>query len=358
MKKNAKILICYNSPVSIFTIYNGKPQASEPVDAGFSPNDLSETAFSKEIIKIEKSLLENFTMVKSLAVDKNIECAISSINEFSPDVIFNFVESIEGISTYEYCMAGLFQLLNYDFTGNLPSCLGNCLNKERAKNILRSHNIATPNSLTISYSQKISGQEFGLNFPVILKLLNEDASIGISEFSVVNNFEDFLKQLNFLQKTYKQEVIVEEYINGRELNVAILGNKALPISEIEFSTLPDELPKIVTYDGKWMENSIYYEHTKPVCPAVLDENTKKKVEETALQAFEAMNCRDYARVDIRLDKNNFPYVIEVNPNPDISTDSGFVRAAAAAGMSYSDLLLTIAEFALGRKKNDSQIKAG
>ena len=358
MKKNAKILICYNSPVSIFTIYNGKPQANDTVDADFSPNDLSETAFSKEILKIEKSLLEHYSTVRSLAVDKNIESAISSINEYSPDVIFNFVESIEGISTYEYCMAGLFQLLGYDFTGNLPSCLGNCLNKERAKNILRSHEIATPNSITIAYAQKIPESEFILKFPVILKLLNEDASIGISEFSVVNNFEAFEKQLDFMQKTYKKEVIAEEYINGRELNVAILGNKVLPISEIEFGTLPDGLPKIVTYDGKWMENSLYYEHTKPVCPAVLDEITKKNVEAIALHAFEAMNCRDYARVDIRLNENNLPFVIEVNPNPDISTDSGFVRAAAAAGLTYSDLLSTIAEYALNRKKNDSQIKAG
>ncbi len=358
MKKNAKILICYNSPVSIFTIYNGKPQENNSANAELSPNDLSETAFAKEIVKIENSLLEHFTTVKSLAVDKNVEKAISSINEFSPDLIFNFVESIEGISTYEYCMAGLFQLLGYDFTGNVPSCLGNCLNKERAKNILRSHNINTPNSLIVAYSQKISEEEFKLNFPVILKLLNEDASIGISEFSVVNNFEAFLKQLNFLQKTYKKEVIVEEYIDGRELNVAILGNKVLPISEIKFNTLPEGLPKIVTYDGKWMEDSVYYENTKPVCPAELNENLQKNIEEIALQAFEAMNCRDYARVDIRLDKNNIPFVIEVNPNPDISTDSGFVRAAAAAGISYSGLLSTIAEFALSRKKNDSQIKAG
>ena len=145
---------------------------------------------------------------------------------------------------------------------------------------------------------------------------------------------------------------------GRELNCAVLGGKPLPISEIDFTGLPEGLPKIVTYDGKWMEDSVYYENTKPVCPAELNEDLKKNIEEIALQAFEAMNCRDYARVDIRLDKNNNPFVIEVNPNPDISTDSGFVRAAAAAGISYSGLLSTIAEFALNRKKNDSQIKAG
>jgi D-alanine-D-alanine ligase len=352
MKTDAKILICYNSPVSIFTIYNGKP-ASE----GSSSNDLSETGFSKEISKIKKSLSESFTEVKTFAVDGNVEKLINAVNNYSPDIIFNFVESVEGISSYEYCVAGLYQLLDYNFTGNLPHCLGNCLNKERTKNILRAYGINTPASMSLLYPEKISEKEFKLNYPVILKLLKEDASIGISEFSVVYDYKSLVKQVSFLQKTYKQDILIEEFIDGRELNVAVLGNSTLPVSEIEFKTLPSGLPKIVTYDGKWMEDSVYYENTKPVCPTVLTERIKKRVEKTALLAFEAMGCRDYARVDIRLNSKGVPFVIEVNPNPDISTDSGFARAAAAAGMSYAEMLHCIANFALIRKKNDSQNKA-
>jgi len=352
MKTDAKILICYNSPVSIFTIYNGKPAS-----AGSSSNDLSETGFSREINKIKKSLVDRFTEVKTFAVDGNIERLIAAINDYQPDFIFNFVESVEGISSYEYCVAGLYQLLGYDFTGNLPQCLGNCLNKERAKNILRAHGINTPASVTLSYPDKITEKEFKLNYPVILKLLKEDASIGISEFSVVNNYKGLARQISFLQRTYKQDIIIEEYIDGRELNVAVLGSRVLPVSEIEFKTLPAGLPKIVTYDGKWMENSVYYENTKPVCPAKLNKNIKSRIEKTALLAFEAMGCRDYARVDIRVNSKGVPFVIEVNPNPDISTDSGFARAAAAAGLQYSELLNSIANFALNRKKNDSQNKA-
>ena len=329
MKTNAKILICYNSPVSIFSVYSGKPTKDHN-----SQNDLSEIAFSDEIEVTKKSLKKYFTTVKALAIDKNVERNIKNISSFNPDAIFNFVESVEGIASYEYCMAGLYQLLDYRFTGNIPSCLGNCLNKSRTKHILRSMNIETPKFLTIGRNQNFRESEFKLRFPVILKLINEDASIGISELSVVHNIEGLRKQLRFLKRTYNQEIIIEEYIDGRELNVAILGNQVLPISEIQFSTLPEGLPKIVTYEGKWMENSVYYDNTKPRCPAKLDQKTKKKVEEIALRTFEAMNCRDYARVDIRLDKNKNPYVIEVNPNPDISTDSGFVRAASAAGISY------------------------
>ena len=194
---------------------------------------------------------------------------------------------------------------------------------------------------------------------MILKLMNEDASIGISEFSVVKNYTELRKQFSFLVETYNKDIILEEYIHGRELNVAILGGRVLPISEINFTGLPEEFPKIVTYDGKWTEGSVYYNYTKPVCPAPLGDRIKKKIEITALASYDALNCRDYARVDIRLSNDGMPYVIEVNPNPDISSDSGFARAAAADGISYDDLLYTIANFALIRKKkNDSKNKAG
>ena len=352
MKTNAKILVCYNSPLGIFSIYNGKP-----AEAGSALNDLSEIGFSLQIGIIKKNLLEKFTDVETLPVDKNIEKFIRTVNDYSPDAVVNFVESVEGISSYEYCLASIYQLLGYNYTGNVPSCLGNCLNKERAKNILRAFGINTPRSISVKHNGKLSASQVKLNYPVILKLLNEDASIGISEFSVVKNFKELKKQLAFLQKTYKQDILIEEYIEGRELNVAILGKTVLPISEITFKGLPKGLPQIVTYDGKWMEDSIYYDNTKPVCPTKLNKRVKKKVEDIALLAFEALNCRDYARVDIRLDKVGIPFVIEVNPNPDVSTDSGFARAAMAAGMSYSDLLGRIADFALIRKKNDTQNKA-
>lgn len=352
MKINAKILICYNSPVSIFPIYNGKPTRKNS-----QINDLSENAFERDLQKIVGSLEKYYSKVDTFAANSNIEKTISELNKISPDVIFNFVETIEGIASYEYCIAGIFELLGYQFTGNTPMTLGNCLNKERAKNILRSFGIHTPQSQILKPQDKISNKNFNLKFPIILKLLTEDASIGISEFSVVNNLSELTKQLKFLFRTYNQDIIAEEYIEGRELNVAILGDRILPISEILFQGLPDDLPKIITYDSKWIEDSVYYQHTQPSCPAEMGKNIKKNVESVALAAFRAMNCRDYARVDIRLSNDGVPYVIEVNPNPDISTDSGFARAAATAGISYGKLLNTIANFALTRKKDDTKNKA-
>jgi D-alanine-D-alanine ligase len=352
MKSEAKILICYNSPVSIFPIYNGKP-----IDENSDSKDLSEHSFASQVKETENHLKMFFTEAKSLPVDKNVNKIIKDIIDYSPDAILNFVESIEGISYFEYCMVGLYELLGFHYSGNIPSTLGNCLNKKRAKEILFSNGIKTPRSMTLSPKAKFTKKDIDLNYPLILKLLDEDASIGISENSVVNNYKEFRKHFTFLTETYKKNIIIEEYIRGRELNCAVLNGKILPISEIDFTGLPENLPNIVTYDGKWIEGSTYYNHTKPVCPANIDSDIKTKVEEIAINAYNVLNCRDYARVDIRLSNDGTPYVIEINPNPDVSSDSGFARAAAASGKSYSELLYTITGFALQRKYNDTKNKA-
>jgi len=352
MKSEAKILICYNSPVSVFPIYNGKPS-----DGGSKKIDTSENGFALQIKEIENHLKPLFGSVKSLAVDKKVRKTIDEIISYNPDAILNFVESIEGIAYYEYCLAGLYELLGYNYTGNIPSTLGNCLNKERTKEILYSNGIRTPRAITLSQKTKFTKNDIDLGFPLILKLVDEDASIGISENSVVNDYKELRKQFKFLTETYKKDLIVEEYIVGRELNCAVLGDKVLPISEIDFTGLPKNLPKIVTYDGKWIEDSTYYNHTKPVCPTNLDIDIKQKIEALAINSYNVLKCRDYARVDVRLANDGTPYVIEVNPNPDVSSDSGFARAAAAAGKSYSELLFTLIGFALQRKKYDTNNKA-
>jgi D-alanine-D-alanine ligase len=352
MKTEAKILICYNSPVSIFSIYNGKP-ADESSDS----KDLSEHSFASNMLEIENHLKTFFTDVKSLAIDKNVNRTIEEITTYNPDAILNFVESVEGITYYEYCIAGLYELLGYQYTGNVPQTLGNCLDKKRAKEILYSNGINTPRAITLAPKEKFTKKDVNLTYPLILKLVDEDASIGISENSVVNNYIELKKHVAFLTETYNKNLIVEEYIVGRELNCAVLGDNPLPISEIDFTGLPEGLPKIVTYDGKWIEGSTYYNFTKPICPAKIDSDTKKKVEEIAKQAYKVLGCRDYARVDVRVSNDGTPYVIEINPNPDVSSDSGFARAAAASGKPYSELLFTITSFALQRKYNDSKNKA-
>lgn len=345
-----KILICYNEPTRYYTNYLGKEIENQSED-----NDLSEREFLNQIESIKNLLKKRYAFVESLAINRNVREAIKKITNISPDVIFNFVESVEGNSDYESYIAGVFDLLGFQYTGNSAMTLGNCLQKSRTKQILKAHNVKTPDYYLAHLDEVPSRSKFRLNFPVILKLAREDASIGISEFSVVHNYEDLRARLNYLFTSFSQEVIIEEYIEGRELNVAILGGKVLPISEITFDTLPNGLPKIVTYEAKWLSESVYFKSTIPKCPAKLDDRLEEKVKKMALEAYDALECRDYVRVDIRLNAKNIPYVIEVNPNPDISPDTGFVRSAASAGIGYEELLYKISSFALMRNSYDTQV---
>ncbi len=349
MNLEQKVLICYNEPIRYYDNYVGKNVADNKDNV-----DLSEREFLKQITMIKKSLSKKYMSVETLPVNSDIKSAMKKILHYSPDLIFNFVESVEGNSNLESYVAGLFDLMEIPYTGNGPISLGNCLIKSRTKQILQSHGVRTPKHMIAHVNQYPEKNNFLLKFPVILKLAREDASIGISELSVVDNLDSLKERLEYLFTSFNQEVLMEEYIDGRELNVAILGDQILPISEIRFDGLPEEFPKIVTYEAKWSPESVYYKNTVPRCPAPLDDNLRQKIEKMALEAYDALECRDYARVDIRLNQRNVPYVIEVNPNPDISPDTGFVRSAAAVGIGYDELLFKISTFALKRITYDTQ----
>ncbi|GAB4126730.1 MAG: hypothetical protein Fur0015_00270 [Ignavibacteriales bacterium] len=347
MNRDLKILVCYNEPFSFYENYVGKD------DSDSEKIDLSETEFKNNLDKIVGHLSNHFDSVETFGFTSDIKRAITKLENYSPDVVFNFVESIEGNSKYEIFATGLFELFNIQYTGNTPLCLANCLFKERTKQLLKFRNINTPNYFIINKKTKLVESEFKLKFPVILKLATEDASIGISENSVASNFDELMRQVKYLIKNFGQDIIVEEYIQGRELNVAIFADKVLPISEISFAGLPENLPAIVTYEAKWSPNSVYFKYSNPICPAKLDNKVEKEIIRLAYDAYNSLGCRDYARVDVRLADNNIPYVIEVNPNPDISPDAGFVRSAAAAGIDYENLLLKLSECAYKRVSHDS-----
>jgi len=343
MKRQEKILVCYNKPNFAYTDYSGKGISGE------KNNFNSETEILDNLKNIVDVLSSEFKEVNTLEFESDIQKNIERLNNFSPDVCLNFVESHEGNSSYESYVAGFFELTHFAYTGNTLVCLATCLDKEIAKSILKSKGISTPDYALIEPNANFSTFTHDLNYPVILKLNGEDAGIGINEHSVVNNIEEFNKQAKMLMDIFNKTVIAEEYIEGREFNISILGNRVLPVAEISFDTLPNNLPKIVTYEAKWDEQSDYYKGTIPVCPAQITKEQEQMLSEIALKSFNVLKCRDYARVDIRLNKNNIPFVLEVNPNPDIMKDSGFANSAKAAGISYSKLLTEIINLALTRK---------
>lgn len=325
--RTEKILVCYNKPFEIYSNYSGKDNIKQQAN--------SESELQNEINDIVNAIKTNYSNVLLLEVGDNLSAEIDAINDLKPDLIVNLVESYKGNSKGEIYFASILELLNYKYTGNKPEALLNCLNKKISKLILNNSGIKTPNYLIINEFEELSSIQ--LTFPVIVKLMMEDASIGISENSVCNDLEELNKRTKYLFSNFSnQEVLIEEYIDGREFNVAIFNGHVLPISEICFDTLPSHLPKIVTYEAKWNEESEYFINTIPIRPAAITDELKEELTVISKTTYKALNCSDGVRVDIRLDKNNIPYVIEVNPNPDLTPKAGFAGSYIAQGKTYND----------------------
>ncbi len=268
------------------------------------------------------------------------------------DLIFNLCDDgFFSDSDLEPHLPAMLDILEIPYTGGDYLTLALTLKKATVKKILLHHKLPTPKFQVF----KKSDEEIkDLKFPLIVKPTQEDASIGIKDESVVYNEEESKKRVAQVIKEYKQPALVEEFIEGREFNIGILGDKekeVLPISEITFDGLPDGKPKIVNYDAKWKEDSIDYKETKRSCPAKVDEELGKKLIYLALKAASLFNCRDYFRVDFRVDKNNQPFILEVNQSPDISEDAGLFAMAQAKGYSYKDLIAKVVGSVLSRKKD-------
>lgn len=274
---------------------------------------------------------------------------IQRLQAYAPDVVFNLCEGFWGDARQEMNLAGLFELLGIPFTGSKTLCLGLTQDKLRTKALLKQAGLPTPAFCLVRPGEKYPPIE-KLTYPLIVKPAYEDASQGIEAASVVEDRKALMKRALYVHKTYAQPALVEEYIEGRELNVAIIGNSrpaVLPVSEITFAA--SLVRKIVCFDSKWRPESAAYQGTKPVCPARLTAKENLLINDVALRAFKLLGCRDYARVDIRL-RGQTSFILEVNANPDISPTAGLARAAGAAGLSYPMLIERILGCALKRKE--------
>jgi len=306
-----------------------------------------------EYEKIVNSLKKSGYDAYLLNIKDNLNLFLEDLEKNKPDVIFNLVELYKDQPKLEMNFTGLLELLNLAYTGAPPVTLGTCQNKVLTKRILSSLRIRTPRFRIIKSLDE--SLKHGLHYPLIVKPAYEDASVGIDNDAVVYNIDSLRKRIKYLFDYLNQPVLLEEFIWGRELNVAVFGDKkpeVLPISEIDFSELPEDLHPIVSFQAKWDPYHIAYHKTIPVCPAPLDDKIRIEAEKIALKCFSALGCRDYARVDMRLSKDNKLFVLEVNPNPDLQEDAGFMRSASHAGYSYDTVLKMIVDFAYQRKFNN------
>jgi D-alanine-D-alanine ligase len=304
----------------------------------------------EEVGAIEESLHEGGFNPFVLSIENFSRDLIHTLSDISPKFVFNLCEEINGKCELEMCVAGLLEMMGISYTGSDPFALGLALNKFQVKQILRSAGIPSARGYLAFPGRKPSIPR-GMRFPCIVKPARQDASLGINSESVCKTAEEVDKQVLYIHSIYQQEALVEEYLDGREFNVSVVGDKdpeVLAISEIDFSGLPEEEPKIVSYRAKWDEESVMYNSTVPICPANISKKLEARIKDAALRSYQCIGCRDYARVDMRTDTRGNPYVLEVNPNPDISPKAGFARAARAAGYTYSEMILRISHAAMER----------
>lgn len=353
-KPKIKVAVVYNEPEPEMYIKKSTEENKEPEFKTYF--EVDKTTPMEEFDYIAKKLENVGYIAYTLNIQDNLESMLSNLKKEKPDVIFNFVEIYKENSRLEMNIVGLYELLGIPYTGAPSMALANCQNKILAKRLLKSGGIRIPSFFIVS--AKSARYSHKLNYPLLVKPAFEDASVGIENESIVYNGKKLRTRIEYVLKHFQQPALVEEFIEGRELNVAVMGDRrlrVLPISEIDFTAMPDHLHNIVSYQAKWDPHHESYHKTIPICPAPIPKNIEKKAKEMAFKAFKVMGCRDYARVDIRLAKDNKLYVLEVNPNPDITEGAGFMRSAEYSGMSYAQALKRIVKYALGRNNMKSAI---
>ena len=320
------------------TVLHGKDALDPPVDPLLD--------------QLDAALAENGHASRRIAVDDSVEPIIAQLKD-PPDLVFNLAESFRGKSALESNVAALLNLLDLRYTGSSPAGLILAGDKTLTKKVLAFHGIQSAKFATMYRGQ--SDWVGDINFPLLVKPPQEDASLGITQKSVVNDVKELLDVISSTQQEYQSPVLVEEFIDGREFYVGVIGNskvEALPIIELDFSKFPAGLPKIASWEAKWGddgdEKGEQFEGTKSIFPTNLSEELTERIQRVATDSFQALRLRDYARIDIRVTAQEEIYVIEANPNCYLEKNSEFARAAQKKKLEYPALIARIVELANAR----------
>jgi D-alanine-D-alanine ligase len=305
------------------------------------------------------------------SVGKNIEKALRKkhynvtffdMNESPPpfekilnseiDLIFNVCERINDSSLLEPHSAAFLDILQIPYTGSNPMTLGLCLDKIRVKQLLEYYEIPTPNWDCV-YARD-DELEDGLRFPLIVKPADTDNSIGITNDSVVTNKKQLDRQIEYVLEELGRPALIEEYIEGDEYDVSIIGNdetlRVLPLNRSNFSSMPEGYWHIYAYDAKWKDKKNPYRHIKQECPAKIPKKLNSLITEISIDAYNILDCHDYGRVELRVDADGNPFVLELNPNPSINCGDCVPDCAKLQGMNYEDFIDEIVHLAIQRYK--------
>jgi D-alanine-D-alanine ligase len=303
--------------------------------------------------QLDAALRESGHETRRVIVDDTVEPLVAALMHDRPELVFNIAESFAGKSALESNVAALLNLLKLRYTGSSPAGLIMAGDKTLTKKVLSFHGILTPRFATVFRGNVDWAGD--INFPLILKPPQEDASLGITQKSIVRDVKELLDTISSLQTEYQSAVLAEEFIDGREFYVGVLGNssaQALPIIELDFSKFPKDLPKIASWSAKWGEDGegkgAEFAGTESVFPTDVPEELAERIKKVAIDSFQALRLRDYARVDLRVSDSGKIYVIEVNPNCYLEAKSEFATAALKEGIEYPALINRIVELASAR----------
>jgi D-alanine-D-alanine ligase len=254
-------------------------------------------------------------------------------------------------------VAGYLDLLGRPYTGAGPQGLYLAQDKGLAKKLFGFHGIRTPFFATCY--QGTLDHAHDIKFPLIVKPVSEDGSLGIDQGSVVDSVKELMQRIHYVQEEFDSPALIEEYIEGREIYAGVLGNQrpeTLPLIELDLSRLPAGMPKVAGTEVKWEKDSEAYKVTKSAPAEDLDEKITELLSKTALAAYQILKLRDYGRIDMRLTPKGDVYVIEANPNPWLSSDSEFFMSAKKSGRSYADMIGEIIEFACTDRRRRDRVR--
>jgi D-alanine-D-alanine ligase len=274
---------------------------------------------------------------------------LTKIARSDADLFFNLTESYAGDDTKEMHFCAFLDLVGKKYTGAGPDASYLAMDKSVAKKIMRFHEIETPFS-ALMYKGRVDHAQ-DINFPVIVKPASEDASKGIDVNSVVSSIKELMERIEYIEHEFDTAALIEEYVEGREIYAAILGNdkpEAMPLIELDLSKLPDDVPRIAGYEVKFDVNTEAYKLTKSAPVKDLDDELAEKIQSVALETWKALKFRDYGRVDCRVTKEGKVYVLEANPNPWLDPSAEFFMAAKESGRSYADMIREIVDGAVAR----------
>jgi D-alanine-D-alanine ligase len=275
-----------------------------------------------------------------LAIYDDVDLLRQKLETFAPNVLFNLVEQFRNNPGFDQNIVSFFEMQDLPFTGCGSTGLTLCKHKGISKKILHYHGIHVPNFVVVPRGQRIARSK-NLKFPILVKPVKEEASYGISRASFVEDDEQFRERVAFIHEKYKSAVIAEEYIDGREIYVSLMGNAKLtvfPIREMIFKEVPANEPKIATYKAKWDNEYRKRWGLENQFAENLDPALVSHIVETCKRIYRLLTIDGYARIDLRLSANNEVYFIEANPNPHLAEDEDFALAAGKAGLTYPQLI--------------------